>query len=227
MEIKVLTNVMVKNNAISQDNRALFNAAKVFTVNMTSSPGAGKTTLIESTLQLLNKRAAVIEGDLYTTLDAERLQKFEIPLVQINTEGGCHLDARQIHQAVEDLDLRKLDIVFIENVGNLVCPAEYDLGEHKRILLYSITEGEDKPQKYLNMFQAADLILINKVELAELCRIDLDFVEEEIHRVNPQAEVLRISALDVSSLKEWIQWLHREHQSLIGEDDLRNPSDKK
>lgn len=200
---------MVKNNAIGEDNRKIFNENKVFVLNLTSSPGAGKTTLIESTLNLINEsvKCAVIEGDLYTSRDAERLQDFNIPLVQINTEGGCHLDAKQIHHTFEDLNLKDLDILFIENVGNLVCPAEYDLGEHKRVLLYSVTEGDDKPRKYLNMFQAADLILINKVELADLCRINLDSVEKEIRDINPEAQIFRISALDKSTLPPWIEWL--------------------
>ena len=209
MEIKILKNVMIKNNAIGDDNRKIFNNNNVFVLNLTSSPGAGKTTLIETTLKMINHEisCAVVEGDLYTSRDAERLQDFNIPLVQINTEGGCHLDARQINHSIEDLALEDLDLLFIENVGNLVCPAEYDLGEHKRVLLYSVTEGEDKPKKYLNMFEAADLILINKVELAEICRIDLDSVEKEIREINPRAEVFRISALDEKTLEPWIQWL--------------------
>lgn len=210
MEIKIFKDVMIKNNAIGEDNRTLFNHKGVFTINLTSSPGAGKTTLIESTLKLVNNamKCAVIEGDLYTARDAERLQDFNIPLVQINTEGGCHLDARQIHHSLGELSLDDLDLLFIENVGNLVCPAEYDLGEHKRVLLYSVTEGDDKPAKYLNMFQAADLVIINKIELAELCRIDLDYVEKEIRRINPSADVMRISAFDSGTLGAWVQWLN-------------------
>lgn len=209
MEIRILKNVMIKNNAIGEDNRTLFNQRKVFTINITSSPGAGKTTLIESTLKLINSqcKSAVIEGDLYTSRDAERLRGFQIPLVQINTEGGCHLDARQINHSLDSLDLEELDLLFIENVGNLVCPAEFDLGEHKRVLLYSVTEGEDKPGKYLNMFQAADLILINKIELADICRINLETVEAEIREINEEAEVMRITALDESTLEPWIRWL--------------------
>ena len=211
MEIKILKNVMVKNNAIGDDNRNIFKENDLFVLNLTSSPGAGKTTLIENTLKLINDKInfAVIEGDLYTSRDAERLQDFDIPLVQINTEGGCHLDARMINHAMDDLDLGDLDLLFIENVGNLVCPAEYDLGEEKRVLLYSVTEGEDKPRKYLNMFQAADLIIINKVELAELCNIDLDSVEAEIRDINPEAEVMRISALKTETLSPWIDWLFK------------------
>ena len=209
MEIQILKNVMIKNKAIGEDNRRIFDDNKVFVLNLTSSPGAGKTTLIKTTLNMINStvQCAVIEGDLYTSRDAERLQGFDIPLVQINTEGGCHLDARQINHSIENLKLPELDLLFIENVGNLVCPAEYDLGEHKRVLLYSITEGEDKPGKYLNMFQAADLILINKIELAPICRIDLDAVEKEIKEINPGAQVFRICALEEKSLVPWIQWL--------------------
>ena len=209
MEIKILKNVMVKNNAIGSDNRKVFNDKNLFVLNLTSSPGAGKTTLLESTLKIINNRVkcAVIEGDLYTTRDAQRLQEFQIPLVQINTEGGCHLDARMVGLAYEDLDMEDLDLLFIENVGNLVCPAEYDLGEHKRVLLYSVTEGEDKPLKYRNMFESADIILINKIELAELCQVNLDAVENEIKEINPGAIILRISALKEETLGPWINWL--------------------
>lgn len=224
MEIKIFKDVMMKNNAIGEDNRKLFNEKSVFVLNLTSSPGAGKTTLIESTLNLINKKikCAVIEGDLYTSRDAERLEDFNIPLIQINTEGGCHLDARQIYHSVKELSLEALDILFIENVGNLVCPAEYDLGEHKRVLIYSVTEGDDKPAKYLNMFQAADLILINKIELAELCHIDLEYVEMEIRRINPSAEISRISALAESTLGSWIQWLNKNIQSKEKQNESRN-----
>lgn len=212
MEIKILKNVMVKNNAIGSDNRKLYDQNGLFVLNMTSSPGAGKTTLIKTSLEMMGDgiKCAVIEGDLYTSRDAERLQQFDIPLVQINTEGGCHLDARMIHHASADLDMEGLDLLFIENVGNLVCPSEYDLGEHKRVLLYSVTEGEDKPMKYRNMFESADLVLINKVELAELCGIDLDFVENEIRSINPEALIMRISALKEETLSPWISWLEDE-----------------
>jgi len=209
VEIKVLKNVMIKNNIKAVDNRNQFLKHKVFSLNLVSSPGAGKTTLLEKTLELLQGKYkfAVIEGDLYTSRDAERLTKFNIPLVQINTEGGCHLDARMIGGALKEIDLNKMDMVFVENVGNLVCPASFDLGEEARVLVYSITEGDDKPKKYETMFKTADVVLINKVDLADACNIDIVKVEEEIKGINSKCIVFKVSALNKTSLKEWAAWL--------------------
>ncbi len=212
MEIKVLKNVMIKNDAVGNDNRKRFKDHKIFTVNITSSPGAGKTTLLENSLTYINKkyRTAIIEGDLYTSRDAERLTDKDSALVQINTEGGCHLDARMISGAANELDLKKLDIIFIENVGNLVCPASFDLGENTRVLIYSITEGDDKPKKYLPMFSKANVVLINKIELAQICKIDLDKLEAEIREINPMCKIFRISAVNPDSLMEWNTWLDKQ-----------------
>jgi hydrogenase nickel incorporation protein HypB len=209
MQIKVLKNVMIKNDAIGEDNRKRFREHKVYVINMTSSPGAGKTTLLENSLKSINKKykTAIIEGDLYTSRDAERLAFHNVPLVQINTEGGCHLDARMISGAVNELNLKELDLVFIENVGNLVCPASFDLGENIGVLIYSVTEGDDKPRKYAPMFSGADVILINKVDLADVCKIDLDKLEAEIREINPKCVVFRISASDPRTLVEWNAWL--------------------
>lgn len=209
MEIKVLKNVMIKNNIKAVDNKNQFLKNNVLSLNLVSSPGAGKTTLLEKTIELLNNKykVSVIEGDLYTSRDAERLTKFNIPLVQINTEGGCHLDARMIGGALEEIDLQIMDIVFVENVGNLVCPASFDLGEEARVLVYSITEGEDKPKKYETMFKTADVVLINKVDLASACNVDIEKVEEEIKSINHNCVVFKISALNKTSLNEWIKWL--------------------
>ncbi len=209
MKITVLKNVMCKNNAVGEDNRQQFKDHKILTLNLLSSPGAGKTTLLEKTLQLLHKKykTAVIEGDLYTSRDAERLARFDIPLIQINTEGGCHLDARMIATAMEGLPLNSLDVLFIENVGNLVCPSSFDLGESKRVLLYSVTEGEDKPSKYATMFQAADLVLINKTDLARACGIDLQVMKQEITKINPRAKIYTLCAKDELTLSSWISWI--------------------
>jgi len=209
MEIKVLQRVMVKNEAIGNDNRHLLLANNIFSINFTSSPGSGKTTLLESSLDYITKRykTAVIEGDLYTSRDAERLQKYNLPIIQINTEGGCHLDAKMINTALNSLELDKLDLVLIENVGNLVCPSSFDLGENLRVLLFGITEGADKPKKYATMFQSAHVVLINKIDLAEICEIDLDAVEAEIREINPTCKVFRIAAKKPESLKNWLGWL--------------------
>lgn len=209
MEIKVLKNVMIKNNALGNDNRKLFNSKGVLVLNIVSSPGAGKTTLLENSLGLINTKykSAVIEGDLYTSRDALRLEKFNIPIVQINTEGGCHLDARMISGAVKELDIDSVDVLFIENVGNLVCPSSFDLGEHLRVLVYAVTEGADKPQKYASMFKTANVVLVNKVDLAKICDVDLDAVEKEIKELNPSALIFRTAANDPATLKEWLAWL--------------------
>jgi len=209
VEIKVLKNVMIKNNLKAVDNRNQFLKNKVVSLNLVSSPGAGKTTLLENTLELLQGKykTSVIEGDLYTSRDAERLTKFNIPLVQINTEGGCHLDARMIGGALKEIELNKMDIVFVENVGNLVCPASFDLGEEARVLVYSITEGDDKPRKYETMFKTADVVLINKIDLATACNVDIVKVEKEIKEINNKCIVFKVSALNKTSLKEWINWL--------------------
>ena len=216
MEIKVLKNVMIKNNLKAVDNRNQFLKNGIFALNLVSSPGAGKTTLLESTLNILNNdyKVAVIEGDLYTSRDAERLTKFSIPIVQINTEGGCHLDARMIGGALQELNTKELDIIFIENVGNLVCPSSFDLGEASRVLIYSVTEGEDKPKKYESMFKTADVVIINKVDLAKACNIDVAKVENEIKEINDKCKVIKISALDQSSLGEWISWLRNNTKGI-------------
>lgn len=209
MEIKVLKNVLIKNTAVGNDNRKLFNSKGVLAVNIVSSPGAGKTTLLESLIGKINLKykVAVIEGDLYTSRDALRLEKFDIPIAQINTEGGCHLDARMVSGALKEIDINGVDVLFIENVGNLVCPSSFDLGEHTRVLVYSVTEGADKPQKYATMFKTADVVLINKMDLAEICKIDVVSVEKEIKELNPKVKTFKVSATDPSTLNEWLQWL--------------------
>jgi hydrogenase nickel incorporation protein HypB len=209
MEIKILKNVMVKNDAQGTDNRQSFLKNRVLTVNILSSPGSGKTTLLENSLgDITSKhRAAVIEGDLFTSRDAERLSEFNIPITQINTEGGCHLDAKMINQAMSDFNLEELDLLIIENVGNLVCPASFDLGENIRVLLYAITEGADKPTKYANIFESANVVIINKIDLADACKIDLKATEEEIRSINPNCKILQIAATDKSTLKGWTDFL--------------------
>lgn len=189
MEIKVLKNVMIKNSAIGNDNRNLFLNNKNFVFNFISSPGAGKTTLLEQIVSHFKDKykQAIIEGDLFTSKDAEKFQKFEIPLVQINTEGGCHLDARMIHEAIKNFTLNELDVIYIENVGNLVCPASFDLGEDLPILLLSVTEGLDKPQKYANIFRNAKVIIVTKCDLAPYCSLSLEELEKEIRTVNQTA----------------------------------------
>jgi hydrogenase nickel incorporation protein HypB len=219
VKIKVLKNVMLKNNAIGADNRWKFKNHSIFSINMTSSPGAGKTTLIESSLDEFTSKykLAVIEGDLFTSRDAERLEGYNIPLVQINTEGGCHLDAKMVNAAIEDLPLDDLNFVIVENVGNLVCPASFDIGTDKMVLIYSITEGEDKPKKYSTMFSKADVVILNKVDIASYLEMDLDALEDEVKEVNPDCIIFRTNARDKSSLNEWFQWVDSEIKSKLKE----------
>ena len=167
MEVKVMTNVLAKNDAIAEALQQKFKEKNIFVFNLMGSPGAGKTSLLEATLQDLVKdyKLAVIEGDLYTSKDAERIHALGIPVLQINTVGGCHLDAQMIESALDDLDLDELDMIIIENVGNLVCPAEFDIGEAMKVTVLSVTEGEDKPLKYPLIFKESKAVLLNKIDL--------------------------------------------------------------
>ena len=167
MQVQVKTNVLAKNDAIAESLQQLFKEKNIFVFNLLGSPGAGKTSLLEATLQDLKKdyRLAVIEGDLFTAKDAERIHALGVPVIQINTVGGCHLDAQMIQDALGDLNLDNLDMIIIENVGNLVCPAEFEIGESMKVTVLSVTEGEDKPLKYPLIFKESKAILINKIDL--------------------------------------------------------------
>ena len=167
MQVEVKTNVLAKNDAIASSLQQVFKEKNIFVFNLMGSPGAGKTSLLEATLQDLVKdyKLAVIEGDLFTSKDAERIHALGVPVIQINTVGGCHLDANMIQDAITDLDLDELDMIIIENVGNLVCPAEFDIGEAMKVTVLSVTEGEDKPLKYPLIFKESKAILLNKIDL--------------------------------------------------------------
>jgi hydrogenase nickel incorporation protein HypB len=190
-------------------NRAHFRARRVYVVNLMSAPGAGKTRLLERTLERSagRWRAAVIEGDIQGRADADRIARLGVPVAQINTHGACHLDPRQVAAAAAELDLDGLDILFIENVGNLVCPAEFDLGETDRVMLLSVAEGHDKPAKYPLMFSTADLLLVNKVDLLAATDFDLDEARRAVLALNPHAEMLEISCRDGRGLEDWLAWL--------------------
>ena len=166
MQVEVKTNVLAKNDAIASSLQQVFKEKNIFVFNLMGSPGAGKTSLLEATLQDLVKdyKLAVIEGDLFTSKDAERIHALGVPVIQINTVGGCHLDANMIQDAISDLDLDALDMIIIENVGNLVCPAEFDIGEAMKVTVLSVTEGEDKPLKYPLIFKESKAILLNKID---------------------------------------------------------------
>ncbi len=213
MEIPVVRNVLEESDALAEQNRGRLLSADVFTVNIMSSPGAGKTTLLQRTirhLQTLGKRCGVIEGDITTSLDAERLAPLGVPVVQVNTQpfgGDCHVGAHLVQAALDQLDLRKLDYLFIENIGNLVCPAEFDLGEHRKVVVLSLPEGEDKPLKYPLMFRESHLCLLNKVDLLPHLDVDPRKVTSNIRQINGQMPVMPISAKTGDGMDAWIGWL--------------------
>jgi hydrogenase nickel incorporation protein HypB len=209
----VQENVLDANDTLARANRDSFDRAGTYTINMMSSPGAGKTALLERTLERLRGRLrlGVLEGDVQTTLDADRLARFHIPLVQVNTDPGfggeCHLDANMVRSGLGELPLDDIDVLIIENVGNLVCPAEFRVGEDVRVMVYSVTEGEEKPLKYPLMFRSADLVLVNKVDLLEHLDFDLEQFLGNLDAVNPGVRSILTSARTGQGVDEWCDWL--------------------
>jgi hydrogenase nickel incorporation protein HypB len=209
----VLEGVLDANDALAQANRERFDAAGTYVINMMSSPGAGKTALLERTFEQLRGqlRLGVLEGDVQTTLDADRLARFHVPLVQVNTDSGfggeCHLDANMVRSGLAEMPLEEIDTLVIENVGNLVCPAEFKVGEDARVMVYSVTEGEEKPLKYPLMFRSADLVLVNKVDLLEHLDFDLELFLGNLDAVNPGVERILTSARTGRGVEEWCAWL--------------------
>jgi len=203
-------NILAKNDAIAGANRRWFAERGVTVLNLMSAPGSGKTTLLVRALTDVGARTqvAVIEGDQETMLDADRIHATGAPVVQVNTGAGCHLDAQMVSDAVQGLDLRPGSLLFVENVGNLVCPAMFDLGEAAKVVVISVTEGQDKPLKYPQMFAGADLLLINKSDLLPYVEFDVQACTEHAQRVNPGLEVIVTSATTGDGLDSWYQWLH-------------------
>ena len=210
--IAIETHILAKNDRLAAANRRLFAARGIFALNLVSSPGAGKTTLLERTLRDLQGkiRPAVIEGDQQTDNDARRIATTGVPVQQINTGAGCHLDAHMVAHALEELPLADIDLLFIENVGNLVCPAAFDLGEAHKVVVLSVTEGEDKPLKYPLMFHAADIMLLNKVDLLPYLDFDLEKCLSMARRVNPGIRIFQLSAKSGAGMAEWYAWLQGE-----------------
>ena len=209
--IEVETSILAKNDGLATANRRVLTALGALAVNLVSSPGSGKTTLLCKTIELLGDAPlAVIEGDQQTSNDADRIRATGARAVQVNTGKGCHLDADMVGNAMDDLKLAPKSYLFIENVGNLVCPAAFDLGEDAKIAILSVTEGEDKPLKYPDMFTAAKLAILNKIDLAPHCDADLDAYEANLRRVNPTIDILRVSARTGEGMAAWIDWL-RSH----------------
>ena len=203
--------ILAKNASLAKHNRQWLADRGVFAVNLMSSPGSGKTTLLEKTIASVRRDIpiAVIEGDQETPLDGERIRAAGCPVVQINTGAGCHLDADMIMSALLALDPQRGTLLFIENVGNLVCPALFDLGEATRVVLASVTEGSDKPLKYPHMFAAADLVLINKMDLLPYVDFDVHRFSADVHRLNGRTEIVKVTATANDGLTHWIEWLTR------------------
>ena len=207
--VEVRKNVLKQNDLLARELRERFRQADVFVASFVSSPGSGKTAFLEKTLTRLrpNFRCAALVGDLATANDAERLARSEVPVKQIVTGTICHLEAQMVSTALEDWDLRELDCLFIENVGNLVCPSSYDLGEALRVVLMSTTEGEDKPLKYLTIFNMADVAVITKMDLAEAVEFDLQAAHKSIQAVRPGMQVFEVSSKTGAGMEEWLEFL--------------------
>jgi len=208
-KISVETDILSRNNLLAMSNREIFAEKGIFVLNLVSSPGSGKTSLLEKTLRDLSSttRCATIEGDQQTDNDAVRIAATGVPVKQINTGAACHLDAQMISYAINEFDLDDLDLLFIENVGNLVCPASFDLGENHKVVVLSVTEGEDKPLKYPHMFHAADVMLINKIDLLHHVDFDLAKCKKMALWVNPDITILDVSAKTGEGMAEWYAWL--------------------
>jgi hydrogenase nickel incorporation protein HypB len=209
VRVTLVRDILEANERIAATNRAHFDDARVRVVNLMSAPGAGKTTLLERTVRELGaeKRIGVIEGDLQTALDAQRIERAGARAVQINTDGACHLDANMVAAALPSFDLAALDLLVVENVGNLVCPAEFDVGEHAKAMILSLTEGDDKPAKYPLMFRESRVLLINKMDLAPYVNADPAKIEKDARAINPELRVIRLSCMTGEGLEEWYGWL--------------------
>ncbi|HEV2175565.1 MAG TPA: hydrogenase nickel incorporation protein HypB [Nitrospira sp.] len=209
--------VLSENDRVAAELRERFRENNVLVVNLISSPGSGKTTLLEKTLEALprTERVAVLTGDIQTENDANRLKRFGFPAKQITTGGTCHLDARMIDKHLADWSLDDLDILFIENVGNLVCPSSYDLGEAAKIVLLSVTEGEDKPLKYPSIFFKSELVIITKTDLLPYVPFDIAKAEENARKVHPRVEIVRVSCMTGDGLTQWLQWLERRKKKAV------------
>ena len=211
--IDVLERIFNENDLAAEANKALLDAAGVVCVNIMSSPGAGKTTALAKTLEKLQgiKKVGIVEGDIETSIDADRLSGFGAQISLLNTGDGfggeCHLDAPMVSHALKKLDLDQLDLLLVENVGNLVCPAEFEVGAHRRAMVFSVTEGEDKPLKYPVMFRSVETVLVNKVDLLPYLDFDMELFERNLKSINPGVKIIHASAKTGEGIDEWIDWL--------------------
>lgn len=215
MKITLRTDVLTNNNKAAEFNRELFSTSKTLVINLMSSPGAGKTTILEETVRHFSDKytIAVIEGDLATERDADRIRALGAKAVQINTHGGCHLDARMVAATLPEFDLSETDLLFIENVGNLVCPSGYDLGQKHKVAVLSVPEGNDKIPKYPTMFMRTELVLLNKVDLLPYLDFDVDEAWKDLEGINPKSKLIPVSARTKQGLEEWYQWIEEAYKS--------------
>lgn len=209
MKVKVVTRILEANERLAEENRKRFKDAGVFVINLMGAPGAGKTSLLEKTIFEVKKRVriGVIEGDIAGTDDAERIQAAGVPVVQINTGGACHLDANMISEVLPEMPLGELDMVIVENVGNLVCPAEFKVGEDIKAMVLSITEGHDKPLKYPLMFQESAALVLNKVDLLPYVNVDMEKLKKDAISLNPKLKIFEVSCKTGEGLDRWTEWL--------------------
>jgi hydrogenase nickel incorporation protein HypB len=212
MEIKVLKDILSANDQIAQENRQLLDSNGVLTINVMSSPGAGKTSLILKTIRRLKGavQIGVIEGDISSSIDAETIGKEGVPVIQINTGGECHLDASMTYRALSNLPLQDIELLFIENVGNLICTAEFAIGAHKNLVISSTPEGFDKPLKYPLMFTVADIVLINKIDLLPHVNFDTDAYKKTVKNLNESVEIFEVSCTTGQGIDRWLSWLQNQ-----------------
>ena len=204
-----MKNILGENDRVAAENQALFREKNVYVLNLMGSPGAGKTSLLERTMERLKGRTrmAVIEGDLFTSRDADRIERHGVPVIQINTAGGCHLDAPMVQKVAKKLDLGALDLLLVENVGNLVCPAEFAVGEDEKAVVLSITEGDDKPMKYPLVFKESAIALLNKADLLPYCDFDMAAAKDDIQTLHPGMDIIELSCTQDTGLSAWCDWL--------------------
>lgn len=216
MKIQVVENIMAANDMIARENRRIFDQHGLFVLNLMSSPGAGKTTLLERTISALKDKIAiaVIEGDIRGYVDAERIERHGVPVIQINTGGECHLDANMIRNGLDALDLAGSELLIIENVGNLVCPAEFKVGEDLKAMILSVPEGDDKPIKYPLMFIESQVLIINKIDLLGMVDFDLEKVEQSARALNQNIQIFPLSCKTGEGIEEWLGWLAAQVQPL-------------
>ncbi len=214
MKVKVVSRILEANDRLAEENRKLFKQKDIFVINLMSAPGAGKTTLIVETIKALKHSVptAVIEGDIVGTEDAERINTLGIPVVQINTNGACHLDANMVREVLNELPLNDIKLLIVENVGNLVCPAEFNIGEDMKVMLLSVSEGDDKPGKYPLMFQESSALLINKIDLLPYIDVDLKKIKNTARALNPDIEIFELSCKTGQGINEWISFLKEKLQ---------------